>query len=59
MFTLVAALGIATAPAVDLNSFPTDLTPVEVTVQDSLTGNRYDDFNGVDSNVFATYGPGH
>lgn len=31
MFALVAALGVATAPVVDLNSFPTDLSPVEFT----------------------------
>ena len=29
MFPLVAALGIATAPAVDLNAFPTEMASVE------------------------------
>ena len=54
MFALIAALGVATAPAVDLNSFPTDLTPVEFAATESLTGNSYADFNGVDGNPFVT-----
>ena len=46
------AIGIATAPPVDMNQFPTDLTPQEFTQQESVTGNRYEDFNGTTVNPF-------
>ena len=42
MFALVAALGVATAPVVDLNSFPTDLSPVEfITTRVALVDHPY------------------
>ena len=55
MFPVIAALGIATAPAVDLNAFPTDMTPVEFTVSSETIVDypyipapiAYEWFNGV------------
>ena len=55
MLNLIAALGIATAPAVDLNAFPTDITPVEFTVASETIIDyqyipapiAYERFNGV------------
>ena len=46
------ALSIATVPAVDLNQFPTDLTPQELTEQVSVTGNSYSNFNGMEASPF-------
>ena len=51
-FLTVALFSFAAVPAVDLNQYPTDLAPQEFTVTESVTGNSYEQFNGVTTNPF-------